>query len=120
MRIATGSAAVIPFIDWLTGWHAWMEAAVTAWDRGQPLPAVPQIVAAGPAASPEAGSSANTAPPTVATPSVTTQAVAVPAPRRIDLDDPAGCQDVAVLPDDADPELVRLFCEDSQLSLIHI
>jgi len=114
LRIATGSAAVIPFIDWLTGWHAWMEAAVTAWDRGQPLPAVPQIVAAGPAASPEAGSSANTAPPTVATPSVTTQAVAVPAPRRIDLDDPAGCQDVAVLPDDADPELVRLFCEDSQ------
>ncbi|GDX96418.1 chemotaxis protein CheA [Planctomycetia bacterium] len=98
----TGSpAALAGCVDWLAGWHAWMEDAVTAWDRGQPLPEVPPAVAAGPAAAAPG-------------PAASTPAGPAPAPRRLDCTDPAGCQDVAVLPAQADPELVRLFCEDAQ------
>ena len=99
MAVTGSSAALAGCVDWLAGWHAWMEDAVTAWDRGQPLPEVPPAVAAGPAAAAPG--------PAASTP-------AGPAPRRLDCTDPAGCQDVSVLPAQADPELVRLFCEDAQ------
>ena len=99
MAVTGSPAALAGCVDWLAGWHAWMEDAVTAWDRGQPLPEVPPAVAAGPAAAAPG--------PAASTP-------AGPAPRRLDCTDPAGCQDVSVLPAQADPELVRLFCEDAQ------
>jgi len=99
---AAGAAGEIGVCaDWLAGWHAWMEEAVTAWDRGQPLPSVPPQVDAGPAAA--AADRPQPTPP-----------AAAPTPRRLDVTDPAGCQDVAVLPADADSELVRLFCAESQ------
>lgn len=97
-----GSPATVgACVDWLAGWHAWMEDAITAWDRGQPMPAVPPAIAAGPTAS-------------AAGPPDATPAAPSPTSHRIDFTDPAGCQDVPVLPADADPELVRLFCEDAQ------
>jgi two-component system chemotaxis sensor kinase CheA len=77
--------------DWLSAWHAWTDEAVTAWERSQPLPPVPPSLEAVPAAAPPAAAS-----------------------RRLVLDAPAGRQDVTVLPHDADPELVRLFCAESQ------
>jgi two-component system chemotaxis sensor kinase CheA len=101
MAVTGSSAALAGCVDWLAGWHAWMEDAVTAWDRGQPLPEVPPAVAAGPAAAAPG-------------PAASTPAGPAPAPRRLDCTDPAGCQDVSVLPAQADPELVRLFCEDAQ------
>ena len=104
MAVTGSSAALAGCVDWLAGWHAWMEDAVTAWDRGQPLPEVPPAVAAGPAAAAPG--------PAASTPAASTPAG--PAPRRLDCTDPAGCQDVSVLPAQADPELVRLFCEDAQ------
>jgi two-component system chemotaxis sensor kinase CheA len=104
MAVTGSPAALAGCVDWLAGWHAWMEDAVTAWDRGQPLPEVPPAVAAGPAAAAPG--------PAASTPAASTPAG--PAPRRLDCTDPAGCQDVSVLPAQADPELVRLFCEDAQ------
>ena len=101
MAVTGSPAALAGCVDWLAGWHAWMEDAVTAWDRGQPLPEVPPAVAAGPAAAAPG-------------PAASTPAGPAPAPRRLDCTDPAGCQDVSVLPAQADPELVRLFCEDAQ------
>ncbi|MFM8952182.1 MAG: Hpt domain-containing protein, partial [Planctomycetaceae bacterium] len=77
--------------DWLSAWHAWTDEAVTAWGRSQPLPPVPPSLEAVPAAAPPPATS-----------------------RRLVLDAPAGRQDVTVLPHDADPELVRLFCAESQ------
>lgn len=94
-------AELAPCVDWLAGWHAWIEEAVTAWERGQPVPPVPPAVAAVPTSV--------TPQPHDASPAA---APSTPL-RRIDFTDPAGCQNVAVLPPDADPELVRLFCAES-------
>ncbi len=91
--------------DRLAGWHEWMTEAVTAWDRGQSLPPVPPSLTA------PNGHAAGGAPQPAVTP-----ATNVPRreSRRLVIDDPAGCQDVPVLPADSDPELVRLFCAESQ------
>ncbi|MGB8853013.1 MAG: chemotaxis protein CheA [Pirellulales bacterium] len=106
---AAPPASILSLADWLSNWHVWMEETVTSWERGQPLPPVPQALEAVPV----------TTASTVATPAdaphpasrSTTSAPA--AGRRLVLDDPASCQDVVVLPPDADPELVRLFCAES-------
>lgn len=106
---AAPSASILALANWLSNWHAWMEEAVTSWERGQPLPPVPQALDAMPGTVPSpAAPSADTPPPA---PCSTTSARV--AARRLVLDDPAGSQDVAVLPQDADPELVRLFCAES-------
>jgi two-component system, chemotaxis family, sensor kinase CheA len=117
MAVTGSPAALAGCVDWLAGWHAWMEDAVTAWDLGQPLPEVPPAVAAGPAAAAAPGPAASTpaaSTPAAPGPAASTPAGVAPAPRRLDCTDPAGCQDVSVLPAQADPELVRLFCEDAQ------
>jgi two-component system chemotaxis sensor kinase CheA len=88
---ATDSALGDHATDWLSAWHGWTDEAVTAWGRSQPLPSVPPSLEAVPAAAPPPATS-----------------------RRLVLDAPAGRQDVTVLPHDADPELVRLFCAESQ------
>ena len=98
-------ADVALFADWLADWHGWMIEAVTAWQRGQSLPPVPPSLTAPdePAAVPDRQ-------PAVG------PAAAAPGrePRRVVSDDPGGFQDVPVLPADSDPELVRLFCAESQ------
>jgi two-component system chemotaxis sensor kinase CheA len=110
-RLSTAEpVAVNAIADWLATWHTWMEEAVTAWDRSQPLPPVPPSLDTMPAATPPATDAVPHAQPPAATPAATATA----AFRRLVLDDPAGCQDVAVLPHDSDPELVKLFCAESQ------
>lgn len=108
-------ATVDQATDWLSAWHAWMDEAVTAWDRSQPLPPMPPSLEAVPAAAPPAEiPQPHTSPPQVTPPAATPVAPATIAARRLVLDAPAGRQDVTVLPHDADPELVRLFCAESQ------
>jgi two-component system chemotaxis sensor kinase CheA len=70
-------------------WQPWMVEAVTAWERGQPLPP-PRVTAAAPAAETSA-----TAPP----------------PRQ-----PAafsGGEPVQILAAGHDPEIMRMFCEEA-------
>ena len=124
--VATAPAAIVSQVDaareWLgigTGadelvvrfgtWHPWMEEAVTAWERGQPLPVAP-VWASFVHAS--ANPSARAADPT-ATRSRDDHAPPAPG-RRIAWDDPAMHQDVAVLPDGMDLELVTLFCAEAE------
>lgn len=110
-HLAVASPATVDHVtDWLSAWHAWTDEAVAAWDRSQPLPSMPQSLEAVPAAAPPAAVPQPHAPP----PAVTPVAPATVAARRLVLDAPAGGQDVTVLPHDADPELVRLFCAESQ------
>jgi len=110
-RLASAEPTAVGAIaDWLATWHAWMEEAVTAWERSQLPPPVPPSLEAMPAATPRATDERPQNQPSAA-PSAAT---ATAASRRLVLDDPASCQDVAVLPHDSDPELVKLFCAESQ------
>ena len=110
-RLANAEPTAVGDIsDWLATWHAWMEEAVSAWERSQPLPPVPPPLEAMPAAAPRTTDARPHTQPSAA-PSAAT---ATAASRRLVLDDPASCQDVAVLPHDSDPELVKLFCAESQ------
>ncbi|MFM8539137.1 MAG: chemotaxis protein CheA [Planctomycetaceae bacterium] len=124
--VASAPAAIVSQVDaareWLgigTGaddlvvrfgtWHPWMEEAVTAWERGQPLPVAPVWASSVPAS---AHPSARAADPTAAR---SQDDHAPPAPgRRLAWDDPAMHQDVAVLPDGMDLELVTLFCAEAE------
>lgn len=90
-------------------WHPWMEEAVTAWERGQPLPEAP-VWASSVHAS--VNPAARAADPTATRPR-DDHAAPVPG-RRIAWDDPAMHQDVAVLPDGMDLELVSLFCAEAE------
>ncbi len=110
-RLSTADPTAVGTIaDWLATWHTWMEEAVTAWERSQPLPPVPPSLEAMPAATPRASDGRPHSQPSAAPSAATAPA----ASRRLVLDDPASCQDVAVLPHDSDPELVKLFCAESQ------
>jgi two-component system chemotaxis sensor kinase CheA len=100
-------AEVAVFADRLADWHGWMIEAVTAWERGQSLPPVPPSLTA----PDDRPASASAATKSAVTPAAT---VSGREPRRLVSNDPAGFQDVAVLPADSDPELVRLFCAESQ------
>ncbi|MFM7184012.1 MAG: chemotaxis protein CheA [Planctomycetota bacterium] len=75
-------------------WQPWMVEAVTAWERGQPLPPAPSVPHAAPPAEPSASASTET-----------------PAPRQ-----PAvfrGGEPVQVLAAGHDPEIMRMFCEEA-------
>ena len=67
-------------------WQPWAVEAVTAWERGQPLPPPP------------------------ATPTPAPAAVVQPRPRPVPL---TGGEPVQVLPKGHDPEIMRMFCEES-------
>ena len=66
-------------------WHGWMEQAVTAWERGRPLPAWPTDL-------PQASAPARTASPSAA----------------------AAEQAVPLLPGGIDAEMMQLFCTDCE------
>jgi len=100
---------ILSLADWLSDWHAWMEEAVASWERGLQLPSVPQPLETIPGATASTPVTAVAAPPPRPGPDASVSA----PPRRLVLDDPAGHQDVTVLPQEADPELVRLFCAES-------
>ncbi|MFM1902397.1 MAG: hypothetical protein RLZZ440_297, partial [Planctomycetota bacterium] len=93
--------------DRLAAWHAWMEEAVTAMERHQPLPAWTSLGAAGtPAPAPS---------PPPAAPLVTGSRPARPA-----IDEAAECQAVTVLPEGHDDELMRMFCVEAEELLAEI
>ena len=124
--VATAPAAIVSQVDaareWLgigTGadelvvrfgtWHPWMEEAVTAWERGQPLPVAPVWESL---ARTSANPHARAADPTAMR---SRDDQSPPASgRRVAWDDPAIHQDVAVLPDGMDLELVTLFCAEAE------
>ncbi|MFM7205728.1 MAG: chemotaxis protein CheA, partial [Planctomycetaceae bacterium] len=81
-------------LAWCNAWQPWMVEAVTAWERGQPLPPPPLLPPAASHAMPVAGTAA-----------------APPAPRQ-----PAaftGGESVQVLAAGHDPEIMRMFCEEA-------
>jgi two-component system chemotaxis sensor kinase CheA len=110
-------------LAYLTAWHPWCEEAITAWGAGRPVtewqptavsgepaaappatpaPASPAAVAAAPSAPP-----APTTPPAPAAPAPSAPAPAAPLPDLPELS-------VDVLPADADPDLLHLFCAEAQ------
>ena len=97
------------FSERLTTWHAWMEEAVTARERGQPLPAWPAALVDG------------STPPLPATPDgFSTLPTPGSRPGRPILDDAAECLAVAVLPESPDDELMRMFCVEAEELLAEI
>ena len=91
---ATNEAARLSVIAWCNAWQPWMVEAVTAWQRGQPLPPAPPLPRAAPQAPPSA-----------------IAATVTHAPRQ-----PAafaGGEPVQVLAPGHDPEIMRMFCEEA-------
>ncbi len=70
---------------WLAAWHGWMEQAVTAWERGRPLPEWPADL-------PRAAAAPRSAPPIAA----------------------GAEQAVPLLPAGIDAEMMQLFCTDCE------
>jgi two-component system, chemotaxis family, sensor kinase CheA len=90
-----GGEATADLPGWFSHWHPWMEEAVTAWEQARPLPNWPQPLATKAAPTGEqagAASDARWQPPT----------------------DETSVEQVAVLPADADPEMMRLFCAEAE------
>ena len=93
-------------------WHAWMEEAVTAWERDQPMPAWPT-----PLDNPiDRPASLKPGEP----PQPSPQPAAVTRSARPLLDESAECQPVAVLPEGFDEELMRMFCVEAEELLAEI
>jgi two-component system chemotaxis sensor kinase CheA len=91
---ATNEAARLSAIAWCNAWQPWMVEAVTAWQRGQPLPPAPPLPRAAPQAPPSA------------IPATAPHAQRKPAAF-------AGGEPVQVLAAGHDPEIMRMFCEEA-------
>jgi len=77
-----------------SAWQPWMVEAVTAWERGQPLPPPPSMPPTAP--QPHAAEIPTTAPPAPHKPAAFT-----------------GGEPVQVLAVGHDPEIMRMFCEEA-------
>lgn len=106
------SAAGASSLERFGAWHAWMEEAVTAWERDQPMPAWPTPLdnLSERPASLEPGEPSQPSP----------QPVAVTRSARPSLDEMAECQPVVVLPEGFDDELMRMFCVEAEELLAEI
>ena len=110
------SAAGASSLERFGAWHAWMEEAVTAWERDQPMPAWPT-----PLDNPsERPASLEPGEPPQPSPQPSPQPVAVTRSARPLLDEMAECQPVAVLPEGFDEELMRMFCVEAEELLAEI
>jgi two-component system chemotaxis sensor kinase CheA len=91
-RDAAGGSLAADTLRAVNDWQPWMVAAVLAWDRGQPLAAMPAECAAA-----AAEAIPTSAPPTARSPAATGETI-----------------DVMVLPEGFDDEMTELFCAESQ------
>ncbi len=108
-RVAAGDQAATA---WLTTWHAWLEEAVTAWERSRPLPVWPAALDQElPSPAAELGS------PSVAPANAP---ISSGGSARPVLDESAECQAVSVLPEGHDDELMRMFCVEAEELLAEI
>jgi len=112
-RLVTVSGGARPSAEalrMLAAWHPWCEEALAAWDRGGPVPTWSPDTALG-----AASSSGPVMPPVAveaAAPPLASPA-ALPVARAATLPDRPG-QSIDVMPADADPELLHLFCAEAQ------
>lgn len=116
-RLVTVSGGARPSADalqLLAAWHPWCEEALAAWDRGGPVPAWSPDTVTGAAPSTGSGPLMPASPVAVeAAASAVASPAAVPAASATTLPE-RPWQSVDVMPADADPELLHLFCAEAQ------
>ena len=114
-RMADGNRLSAVCIARLGDWQPWMEAAVVSWEYQLPFPPLPddwQVAAAVPAAAAPPAAATPASPP--APPAAQTDAPAATRRRSATAAQPLEEQTVTVLPDDADAEMLQLFCAEAQ------
>ncbi|NBV46871.1 MAG: chemotaxis protein CheA [Planctomycetia bacterium] len=99
-------------LAYLAAWHPWCEEALAAWGAGRPVTTWQPTTASGEtaAAPPATAAPAPPAAVTVAPPAPAATAPSTPAAPLPDLPELS----VDVLPADADPDLLHLFCAEAQ------
>ena len=116
LETATGWLAAGPLTEAtlarLSLWEPWLAEAITSWERGFELPAWPAALSAEPGHPATAAATAS--PASEPEPPPAREPASVPASPRPALPD----EMVTVLPADADPEFMRLFCAEAD-DLVH-